>query len=45
MITALAGIIEGTIIEGAKKSIAAINMVLTILRKLMIAPQVPFPGG
>jgi hypothetical protein len=32
--TALAGIIEG-----AKKSIAAINMVLTILRKLMIAPR------
>lgn len=26
------------IIDGAKKSIAAINMVLTILRKLMIVP-------
>jgi hypothetical protein len=37
--TALAGIIEG-----AKKSIAAINMVLTILRKLMIAPTTHFPA-
>jgi hypothetical protein len=41
---ALAGIIEGMIIEGAKKSIAAINMVLTILRKLMIAPTTHFPA-
>jgi len=34
---ALAGIIEG-IIVGAKKSIAAINIELTILRSFIVAP-------
>jgi len=35
---ALAGISEGTI-EGAKNSIAVTNMVLTILRRFMVAPK------
>src|SRR5437868_14750878 len=43
MLTALAGIIEGTIIEGAKNNIAAINIVLTILRKFMVVPLIPLP--
>lgn len=42
-VSALAGIIEG-IIEGAKESIAAINIVLTILRKLIVAPS-DIPGA
>ena len=37
-IAARAGIIEGPIIEGAKKNIAAINAMLTILRNFIVAP-------
>jgi hypothetical protein len=41
MLTALAGIIEGAIIEGAKNNIAAINIVLTILRRFFICRPDP----
>jgi len=43
IIAALAGIIDG-IIEGAKKNIAVINMVLTILRSFIVASS-DIPGA
>ena len=46
-IAAFARITAGPIIEGAKNNIAAINIVVTILRKFMVAPrshfQISFP--
>jgi hypothetical protein len=41
-VKALARVSEG-IIEGAKNNIAAINIVVTILRKFMVVPPLPFP--